>query len=233
MGQMKAVLHREAPGIPTVDLFANAPAFEPKLSAYLLAAYASEFDPGTVFLCVVDPGVGTERGAVALEADGKWFVGPDNGLFAIAARRAGAARWYPIRWRPERLTASFHGRDLFAPVAARLARGDRTALAATALPEVDGAGWPQELAQITYIDHYGNAVTGVRAAMVAPDAVLTIAGRSVSRAATFARAAPGTPFWYENSSGLVEIAVNRGRADTTLGLGPGMRFSILPAIASP
>lgn len=229
MGQMKAVLHREAPGIPTVDLFANAPAFEPKLSAYLLAAYAPEFDVGSVFLCVVDPGVGTVRGAVALDADGQWFVGPDNGLFAILARRADAARWYPIRWRPERLSASFHGRDLFAPVAGRLARGDRSVLAAPVPPDIDGAEWPEELAQIAYIDHYGNAVTGVRASTVAPDAVLAIAGRSVSRAATFGRAAPGTPFWYENSSGLLEIAVNRGRADAMLGLAPGTEFSVLPA----
>lgn len=218
---MKAVLHREAPGTPTVDLFADAPPFEPMLSAYLLAAYAAEFGPGTVFLCVVDPGVGSERRAVALNAGGRWFVGPDNGLFAIVARRSDRTRWHSITWRPQRLSASFHGRDLFAPVAARLARGDRTALAAAAPPPIEGCDWPDDLAQIVYVDRYGNAMTGIRAAIVPTDRVLTIAGRYVGHATTFAQVPPGTPFWYENSSGLLEVAVNRGRADAVLGLAPG------------
>jgi hypothetical protein len=123
MGQMRAVLARAAPGVPVIDLFSNAPAFNAKASAYLLAAYCTEFTPGTVFLCVVDPGVGGPRAAIALEADGRWYVAPDNGLLSVAARRAAVARWWRITWRPANLSASFHGRDLFAPVAARLALG--------------------------------------------------------------------------------------------------------------
>jgi S-adenosyl-l-methionine hydroxide adenosyltransferase len=87
-GQMKAVLHQMAPGIPTIDLFADAPAGKPKASAYLLAAYAPWFAPGTTFLCVVDPGVGGTRPPVMLEADGRWYVGPGNGLFELTRRRA-------------------------------------------------------------------------------------------------------------------------------------------------
>src|SRR5215469_13416646 len=79
-GQMKAVLHQMAPTIPAIDLFADAPAGNPKASAYLLAAYAGWFQVGTVFLCVVDPGVGGTRPAIILEADGRWYVGPGNGL---------------------------------------------------------------------------------------------------------------------------------------------------------
>ena len=78
-GQMKAVLHRMAPGVKVIDLFADAPMGDPKTSAYLLAAYAPWFPEGTVFLCVVDPGVGGERAAVVVEADGRVFVGPGGG----------------------------------------------------------------------------------------------------------------------------------------------------------
>jgi len=124
-GQMKAVLHQMAPGVPVIDLFANAPVGNPKPSAYLLAAYVTWFPAGTVFLCVVDPGVGGSRPAITLEADERWYVGPGNGLFELVRRRARNARSWDIAWRPERLSASFHGRDLFAPVAASLASGGR------------------------------------------------------------------------------------------------------------
>src|SRR6516225_9558286 len=116
-GQMKAVLHQMAPNIPVIDLFSDAPVGNPKASAYLLASYAAWFSAGAVFLCVVDPGVGGARPAIILEADGRWYVGPGNGLFELVQRRARQARSWDITWKPERLSASFHGRDLFAPVA--------------------------------------------------------------------------------------------------------------------
>ena len=77
-GQVKAVLHQMAPGIPAIDLFADAPVGSPKPSAYLLGVYAGWFPVGTVFLCIVDPGVGGTRPAIVLEADGRWYVGPGN-----------------------------------------------------------------------------------------------------------------------------------------------------------
>jgi S-adenosylmethionine hydrolase len=123
-GQMKAVLHQMAPGIPIIDLFADAPVGNPKASAYLLAAYATWFPVRTVFLCVVDPGVGGTRPSIFLEADGRWYIGPGNGLFELIQRRAQETRSWDIDWKPKHLSASFHGRDLFAPVAAMLARGD-------------------------------------------------------------------------------------------------------------
>src|SRR5438876_53212 len=104
-GQMKAVLHQMAPGIPTIDLFADAPAGNPKAAAYLLAAYAQWFAGGTTFLCIVDPGVGGPRPPVILEADGCWYVGPGNGLFEFVERRAAKARSFDIEWKPETLSA--------------------------------------------------------------------------------------------------------------------------------
>ena len=95
-GQMKAVLAQMAPSIAVIDLFADAPVGNPKASAYLLAAYASWFPAGTVFLCVVDPGVGGPRPAIIIQADGSWYVGPGNGLFDLVERRAGKAQGFDI-----------------------------------------------------------------------------------------------------------------------------------------
>jgi S-adenosylmethionine hydrolase len=220
-GQMKAVLHRMAPGVPAIDLFADAPAGNPKASAYLLAVYAEWFPAGTVFLCVVDPGVGGARPSMILEADGRWYVGPGNGLFELIRRRAATSRSWDIDWKPERLSASFHGRDLFAPVAAMLARGE----APPGRSRTDAADrrpqWPDDLGEIVYVDHFGNAMTGLRAAMLPPDARLAAAGRVLERERTFGDRPPGAGFWYENSNGLAEIAVNQGRADRDLGLAIG------------
>lgn len=227
-GQVKAVLHRSAPGIPVIDLFADAPAANPKAAAYLLAAYAVWFPTETVLLSVVDPGVGGTRVPVVVESDGRWYVGPENGLFELVRRRGCAVKSWEIDWRPEALSASFHGRDLFAPVAAELARGQRPAGA----PRPDDVGcvpdWPDELAEIVYLDHYGNAITGLRACALPTSARLAAANRVLARARTFSDVPPGEAFWYENSNGLAEIAVNAGRADTLLGLGIGSRVSVLP-----
>ena len=146
-GQMKAVLHQTAPGVPVIDLFADAPVGNPKAAAYLLPAYAGWFPAGTVFLCVVDPGVGEARPAIVLEADGRWYVGPGNGLFELVQRRAGATRSWDIEWKPERLSASFHGRDLFAPVAACWREASRRPVRCARIVRTAGPTGPMTLAR--------------------------------------------------------------------------------------
>jgi len=223
-GQVKAVLHQRAPGAPVIDLFADAPLRDPRAASYLLAAYADWFRAGTVLLAIVDPGVGGARAPLAALIDGRWFVGPDNGLFEIALRRAAAAQTWAIAWRPETLSSSFHGRDLFAPVAALLARGESPALtphAAARRPD-----WPDDLPEIVYVDHYGNAMTGLRAATLAPTARLRAGGHLIARARTFSDVPDGAALWYENANGLAEIAVNLGRADAALGLAVGSAITV-------
>jgi len=226
-GQMKVVLAGDAPGVPVIDLIADAPCFDPRAAAYLLAALASPpaYPPATVFLCVVDPGVGGARAALAMQADGCWYVGPDNGLLEIVRRRAAAARMWEITWRPARLSASFHGRDLFAPVAAGVATGKPV----PGEPQPAGAArrpdWPDDLAEVVYIDHFGNAMTGLRAATLPADAVLQSAGRRFARANVFSDVPAGAALWYENANGLAEIAVNQGRADA-LGLEVGTAITL-------
>jgi len=220
-GQMRAVLARDAPGIDLVDLQHDAPAFQAKPSAYLLASLIDVFPTETVFLCVVDPGVGGDRAAIAVEADGRWFVGPDNGLLQIVLQHTNSSAAWNITWRPDRLSASFHGRDLFAPVAAMLATGKPPpgdVIPATALHPTD---WPDDLAEIIYVDNFGNAMTGMRARSLAMKSRLEAGGHFMERFRTFSDLPSGASFWYENSSGLAEIAVNQGRANQILGLGIG------------
>jgi S-adenosylmethionine hydrolase len=178
---------------------------------------------------VVDPGVGGTRPPIIVEADGRWYVGPGNGLFELVQRRATTTRCWDIDWKPERLSASFHGRDLFAPVAAMLARGEPP----PGRPREDDThrrkDWPDDLCEVVYIDHFGNAMTGLRALMLPCAARLVAVGRMLEPARTFSDRPPGTAFWYENSNGLVEIAVNQGRADRELGLTIGIPIEIVPS----
>jgi S-adenosylmethionine hydrolase len=228
VGQMKAVLHQQAPQALAIDLFADAPAHDPQLAAYLLAAYVDAFPPGTVFICVVDPGVGGPRRAAAVQADGRWYVGPDNGLFTLVARRAAISSWWDIRWAPPALSATFHGRDVFAPVAARLVRGEPCPGERVPAQSRVAAEWPDDLPKVVYIDHFGNAMTGLRASVVPKTRSLEVNGARIEFARTYADVPVGFPFWYENSNGLAEIAVNRGRAAERLGLQLGASVTVGP-----
>jgi hypothetical protein len=235
LAQMQAVLGAEAPGVPAFNLLSNAPAGDPRRAAYLLASLAGELPVGAMVLGVVDPGVGGERLAIVVEAGGRRFVGPDNGLFSRAAARDAAARAWRIDWRPARLSASFHGRDLFAPVAARLAAGVDVSLTEIPLSGLVGSDWPDELAEVVYADVYGNLFTGLRGERLADDAILEAGGRRLRHARTFSAVPVGEAFWYRNSCGLVEVAVNGGSARERLGLGVGaiVRVSICRAGLAP
>lgn len=225
-GQVKAALHRDAPGVPIVDLVDDVPAYRIQAAAYLLAALKGSFPQGSVFFCVVDPGVGSARRPIVLRADEQWFVGPDNGLFELVARRSAAPQWWEITWTPPSPSATFHGRDLFAPVAAALARGTAVAKVAGRIAGTRYPDWPNDLAEIIYIDGYGNAITGIRAASLPPDAGLIAGDLHIPRGRTFSDVSPGALLCYENANGLIEIAANQGHAADRLMLkvGSGIRI---------
>ncbi len=153
-----------------------------------------------------------------VSAQDKWFVGPDNGLFDALFAQFPDCRAWRLDWRPARLSASFHGRDLYAPVAGRLAIGEW--LAASEFQVADRA-CQSDLEEVVYIDHFGNVMMGLRTTQIAAASTLSIAGRSVHAAQTYARVAVGELFWYENSNGLVEIAANQRRANEELGVAIG------------
>jgi S-adenosylmethionine hydrolase len=225
IGQVQAVLHQQATGIPVINLFSDLAPFDIQGAASLLPAYAAVFPPASIFLCVVDPCVGSARLGVVVQADGRWYVGPNEGLFAMLARQSGNVQCWQLA-EPDGASASFHGRDVFAPVAARLARGGAVPGASVAVNCLEQADWPDDLFQVVYIDRFGNAITGVRASIVEEDVVLEVDGQPVKRAHTFSDVLPGEAFWYANANGLVEFAVNCGRADEVLGLKVGTAFKL-------
>lgn len=221
VGQVHAVLAAEAPGVGIIDLLHDAPRFDPRPGAHLLAALLAQLRSPSVVMAVVDPGVGGARDAVALRCAAHWLVGPDNGLLSVAAARATAAEVYTIAWRPERLSPTFHGRDLFAPVAARLARGDDPSPLLARRRGLSVEYGDGDLAEVIHVDRFGNAITGLRAADGLRGARLHAGGRRLAPAATFSDVPAGAAFWYVGSLGLLEIAVNGGSAADVLGLGVG------------
>lgn len=227
VGQIHGVLAGCAPTVPVIDLFHGVPNFDIRAGAYLLPALAAEFPKGAVFCCVVDPGVGSSRKAVMMQAGDRWFVGPDNGLFVPVWRRAMVRVCHEIVWRPQRLSASFHGRDLFAPVAAELALGRMPEHRPCELSVPADVDWPDDLAQIIYLDHYGNAVTGLRAECCPESAQLVLNGLSIHHARTFSDSRPGQAFWHVNANQLIEVAVNRGSAGRMLKIRVGDMVTVL------
>ena len=226
VGQVKAVLHAEAPRCSVIDLLNDAPSYDIVAAAHLLAALAARLPRDAVTLAVVDPGVGGSRAAVAVESDGRWYVGPDNGLMSVVMARAGLARCFTLSQivRPE--SVSFHGRDLFAPVAAAIARGASQSVLGDEKPRLDVALDPGDLPRVIYIDHYGNAMTGLRAHALASPARITIGERAFAQARVFSEVGPGEVFWYVNSIGLVEIAANQSSAAAMLGLTVGQSVGL-------
>lgn len=218
---MRAALLKAGITQGVVELMADAPSFNPQAAAYLLAALLPYTAPDAVVLGVVDPGVGSQRPALIVEADGRFLVGPDNGLFAVAVKQARQWRAWAITWRPNDLSVSFHGRDLFAPVAAALATGQAPDSQGIPQKHLIGQDWPDELSQVIYVDHYGNAMTGLRGDKVSPDRVFRVGGHCLRWSKTFSTVPPGQAFWYVNSIGLVEISVNQGSAGGDLGIKVG------------
>jgi len=224
VGQLKNVLaqqlvhhpSQQATSITVIDLLHHAPKFNPLASAYLLAAYVREFSSGTVFLAVVDPGVGSlSRRGLVLKIDGRWYVGPDNGLFntvILQAENSNNISCWEIIWRPEKVSNTFHGRDIFAPVAAKIALTLEYSGKSISVDSIVDSQWALNLYSIIYIDHFGNAMSGIQANNLAQNAVISINNKSIRYARTYSEVELGVPFWYPNANGLIEVAVNQGSA---------------------
>jgi len=222
-GQMKGVVLSNAPGVPIVDLTHAIAPQNVVEAAHVLAESVDAFPAGTVFVCVVDPGVGTARRGVAFESNGRFFVGPDNGVFTLVARGgigAAVVLENPAYFRTP-VAATFHGRDVFAPVAARIARGvplgelgpPAGALRTIDLP-VPAVTDGRIDAHFLYADRFGNLVTDVPGALVAEGAwaVLVCGRRLRGVRRTYSDVQPGKPVALVGSSGRVEIAVRDGSA---------------------
>lgn len=227
IGQVKARLYAEGITQPIIDLCADAPLFDSRASAYLLASLLGYLPQHTAIIAVVDPGVGSDRRAILTKCDGHWLLGPDNGLLAVAINRAKRVRLQTIQLDLKTKRYTFHGRDIFAPAAALLCKGQCVPGDVVDKTSVVGADWPNDSFQIIYIDHYGNALSGVTGDMIAPGQRLKVNDIEVSYAKTFSAVEPGSCFWYVNANNLVEVAVNCGMASKLLQLTIGSAIDVI------
>jgi S-adenosylmethionine hydrolase len=227
VGQIQLLLSALAPGTPAVALISDLVPFRPDLAAYLLPALMAQMPDRTLFCCVVDPGVGGERGVIAARVHDQWLIGPDNGPLVPSIRTDAQASVLRVHWRPRRLSHSFHGRDLFAPLAAAMVGGELPEAEPARVSELVGAHLPQDSAKVCYVDRYGNLISGVRAADVEPDTVLQVGSHRIAFARTFCQVPAGQLFWYENAFGLLEIAANQGSASRLLGLSAGDELPVV------
>lgn len=218
VGQVETVLDRYAPGVRVIRLLDEAPAFDVKASAHLLAALVQSVPRGHVILGVVDPGVGTRRDGLVVRVDGRSFVGPDNGLFSVLWQRGQVRNAWRIAQHPPKASVSFHGRDVFAPLAAAVVMGEFPNETVTAMPAPTVLLPAEDLGEIVYLDHYGNAFTGLRGAGLPEDRELCLRRMRIPHARVFGEAEAGRAFWYVNSLGLVEVAMPGASAAKMLGL---------------
>ena len=231
VGAMKGVILRIAPEAQLVDISHQIPPQDVLAAAFVLRHAACEFPPGTVHLAVVDPGVGTRRRPLVVQSNGHLWVGPDNGLFSFVldcADRQVREIARPDLGRPNP-SNTFHGRDLFAPLAAHLCRGlDLAAVGPTLADPVRLAeAAPCKSANridghIVHIDGFGNLVSNIAAADIAPwgSGLCIRLGAHVLTALcrTYEDVEPGAPLALIGSAGLLEVAVNCGHAARQLGV---------------
>lgn len=228
-GMMKGVILSIAPQVTIVDITHQVEPQNVRQGAFLLAQAAPFFPAGTIHVAVVDPGVGTARRPMALRIAGQTFVGPDNGLFTLLMQRADETN-QPIEavtldrpefWLPE-VSHSFHGRDIFSPVAAHLALGRLLSDVGTRLvnpvrlelsaPVKTVDGWRGE---VITIDHFGNLITNLDPSHLAGDfgVTLMVAGQRINGISqTFGDHAPGDLIAMVDSSGQISAAVVNGSA---------------------
>jgi S-adenosylmethionine hydrolase len=223
---MKAVLLRHAPDARLIDVTHLVPRHDILCGSITLQRAVDGFPPGTVHLAVVDPGVGTDRRMLVTEVNGQTVVCPDNGLITWAWRLHPGGRAYELTWRPTRPpSATFHGRDIMAPAAGMLARGEKLSTLAREIDDpilLDIAPAVRDDARgcVIQIDQFGNATTNIpyehlRARNGAVD--VRIRGRKIGRLKrTYWDVAPGKPLALIGSSGLLEIAVRDGSAERDL-----------------
>jgi S-adenosylmethionine hydrolase len=236
-GAMKGVVLSLAPTAQLIDITHGVPPMDVAAGAAALAQAAPLFPPGTIHVAVVDPGVGGERADILIEAGGSVFIGPDNGVLSLAARAP--RRVYRIEsssFRRDPVSPTFHGRDVFAPTAGRLAAGARAADAGPAVdsiveisaPPLHKQGGVVE-GQVIHIDAFGNLITSLPAELLAAGAGAEIAIEvegSEGRfrpvfGRTFSDVLPGALIAYIGSGGHLEIARRDGSAAARVGAGRG------------
>jgi S-adenosylmethionine hydrolase len=241
VGEMKGAILSLAPATTLVDVAHDVPPGDIQSAAWLLSRIWGRYPAGTVHLVVVDPGVGGARRAVLLKAAGRWFVGPDNGLATRVLHDAepeGAWALDPERCAPGTLSATFHGRDLFAPAAARIASGDDPAgfgdrvSAETVVKlalEMPTRSRDCVRGRVAHVDRFGNLITDIPASWVSPSALTELGGVELSGVrSSYTSVESGQVVVVIGSAGTLEISVRDGSASERLSASRGASVSVRP-----
>ena len=238
VGSMKGVIARIAPTARIIDLTHCLTQGDVRGGAFALGASWRFFPKGTVHVVVVDPGVGSRRKAIAVQTASAMFVAPDNGVLSWALAKEKVAAIHALENKAyflQPVSRTFHGRDVFAPVAAHISRGVPIKKLGPVLKEIVRLDWPEARAQrgavtgeVVYIDHFGNAITNLGSGLLSgiEQAVCEVYAkqrRLCPLKACYQAATPRSPVAVVGSSGFLEIAVNGGSAEKVLGIRIGTR----------
>ena len=241
VASMKGVIMSLAPQTQIVDAAHDIPPQDIQAAAWALSQFWSLFPAGTIHVAVVDPGVGTSRKSLCIEADERYLIVPDNGIGSLAAERAAQVRFYKIRseaHRPGRVSATFHGRDIFAYVAGLLASGKSVSEFADATDSVVRPSWARAVStatridgEVVHVDHFGNLITNIHRRQLG-DADWALASVRVGAQVatrvyrTYGDMPEGSLLALFGSSDTLEIAINGRSAHVSLGCGRGMKVTV-------
>jgi S-adenosylmethionine hydrolase len=242
-GEMKGAMLRIAPDAVIVDISHDIPAGDVRDAAFSLLACYRSFPAGTIFCVVVDPGVGSDRAAIAAKSGSYFFVGPDNGALAWALGKEGRYTVRRIENNAMLLpspSATFHGRDIFGPVAAHLSQENCFDAVGAVMPGIVELSWPAVdhdrkylLGSIVHIDHFGNAVTTIDNETMklldhAPSKIQIVKyGTELPLCSYFKEVASGEGLAYIGSGGYLEIAINNANAAAIFGLKTGDKIKVI------
>lgn len=239
VGIMKGVILGIAPAACLVDLSHDIEPQNIQQASHVLARATPYFPLGTIHLAVVDPGVGSQRRPLLVTTERARYVGPDNGIFSQALAQPGAQAWaldQPRYWLPQ-ISRTFHGRDIFAPIAAHLAIGVEPERLAHRIHDPLCLALAQPIqypdghisGEIICVDHFGNLISNIPAAWVATGAwSCQIAGQSAPLVAAYAEVAGGALAGLISGDGAVELAVRNGNASRRFNVGAGEKLALWP-----
>jgi S-adenosylmethionine hydrolase len=243
VGTLKGVILKINPEVTIVDITHHVTPYDLLDGALAIGSAFSYFPPRTIHVVVVDPGVGTERRPILATADNQYFIAPDNGVLSLVyesdpntvVRHATAEHYYH-----QPVSKTFHGRDVFAPLAAWLSKGWQTAAMGEEIQDYKRFALPRPKAGdgalkgvVIRVDSFGNLVTNFRqedlpnGAASGSELKLQIGTHTVTRLVdTFALGNANEPIAYFGSNGYMEVAINKGNAAKTLGLGRGAAVTL-------
>jgi S-adenosylmethionine hydrolase len=239
---MKAVILGIAPDVRMVDISHEIPPQDIMAGAWVIRNSAFLFPPGTIHLVVVDPGVGTPRHPVALKVNGHYFVGPDNGIFSLFFEEFDhqAYKLNNKSFWQEGISKTFHGRDIFAPIAAYLSAGVSIEALGEPIEELVTYHWAVPIADkdglqgwVVHIDRFGNLITNISEELLdehlqKKQVKIYVGNTMLNRVvSTFGDVEEGEPAGFIGSSGMLEIGINKGNAARMLSVDKGAQISIV------